>query len=74
MIKQLGSFTFVPLPPVCYAPPVSEHVPLHSKSLCKNMARASGGANNMRPLRWGAQTEKIQQLITAYFKLRVAMV
>ena len=24
-------------------PPVTEHVPLHSKSLCKNMARASGG-------------------------------
>ena len=23
------------------------------------MARASGGANNMRPLSWGAQTEKI---------------
>ena len=56
-------------PPVCYAPPryvmrppVTEHVPLNSKSLFKNMARASGGANNMRPLSWGgggAQTEKI---------------
>ena len=34
-------------------PPVTEHVPLKSKSLCKNMARASGGANNMRPLSWG---------------------
>ena len=27
------------------------------------MTRTSGGANNMRPLRWGgAQTEKIQKL------------
>ena len=44
-------------PPLCYAPPDTEHVPLHSKSLCKNMARASGGggggANNMRSLSWG---------------------
>ena len=24
-------------------PPVTEHVSLHSKSLCKNIARASGG-------------------------------
>ena len=24
------------------------------------MARAPGGANNMRPLSWGVQTEKIQ--------------
>ena len=38
---QVGSFPFVP--PVRYAPPVTEHVPLHSKSLCKNMARAFGG-------------------------------
>ena len=33
-------------------PPVAKHVPLHSKSLCKYIARASG-ANNMRPLSWG---------------------
>ena len=32
-----------PPPPVRYAPPVTEHVPLHSNFLCKNMARASGG-------------------------------
>ena len=25
----------------------------NSKSLCKNMARASGGANNMHSLSWG---------------------
>ena len=31
-------------PPVRYAPPpVTDHVPLHSKLLCKNIARASGG-------------------------------
>ena len=30
-------------PPVCYAPPtpVTKYVSLHSKSLCKDMARAS---------------------------------
>ena len=44
-------------------PSVSEQMPLHSKSSCKNMARASGGgggANNMHPLSWGTQTEKIR--------------
>ena len=47
-------------PPVRYAPPVLEHVPLHGKSLCKDLERASVGANNMRPLSWGgAQTENI---------------
>ena len=33
-------------------PQVSEHVPL-SKLLCKNTARAFGGANNMHPLSGG---------------------
>ena len=47
----MGSFPFVP--PVRYAPPVTEHVPLHSKSVGKDMERASGGANNMHPLSWG---------------------
>ena len=48
-------------PPVRYARPVTEHVSLRVKSLCKNMARASGGgANIVRPLSSrGAQTEKI---------------
>ena len=50
-----GSFLFVP--PVQYAPP---QVPLNSKSLCKNMARALGGANNMHPLSGWPQTEKIR--------------
>ena len=40
-------------PPVRYAPPVTEHMPLHSKLSCKNKACASGSANNMRPLSWG---------------------
>ena len=60
--------TTPPPPPPQYVmrPPVTEHVSLHSKSLCKNIARASGGgggggANNMRPLSWGAQTEKIRK-------------
>ena len=39
--------------PVCYVPLVTQHVPLHCVSLCKNMARASRGANNMHPLSWG---------------------
>ena len=38
---------------VMRAPPVTVHVPLHTKSLCKNMACASGGANIMHPLRGG---------------------
>ena len=50
----------MPPPQVGYAPPVTEHVPLHCKSSCKTIARASGGANNMRPLSWVAQTEKIR--------------
>ena len=62
--ENFGSFPFVPPPPppqYVMLPPVTEHVSLHSKSLCKNIARASGGvANNMHPLSWGAQTEKIQ--------------
>ena len=56
-IALVGSFPFVSSPPppgpVRYAPSVTEHVPLHSKSLYKNMARAAGGAvgaNNMHPL------------------------
>ena len=32
-----------PPPPYIMRPQVTEHVPLHSKSLCKNMARVSGG-------------------------------
>ena len=33
-------------------PQVTENGPLHSKCLCKNMASASGGANNMHPISW----------------------
>ena len=40
--KIFGSFPFVP-PQYVMLLPVTEHVSLHSKSLCKNIARASGG-------------------------------
>ena len=46
---MLDFFPFVP--PVHFAPPVTQHVPLLSKYLCKNMAHES--ANNMHPLSWG---------------------
>ena len=37
-------FRLCPPFPVRYAPhPITEHVPLHGKLLCKNMARAFGG-------------------------------
>ena len=55
-ILFMGSLPFVP--PVRYARPVTEHVPLHSKSLCKNMERGSGGANN-KILSWGGHLETI---------------
>ena len=62
--KRFGSFLFVP--PVRYAPPVTEHVPLHSNTLCNYIACA----NNMHPLSGGgggglAQTEKIQRFISS---------
>ena len=77
-VIEIGSFPFVPQPPhpppphpptlVLYAPPDTENVPLHSKLLCKNMARASGGggggggvANNMHPLSWGGGPYKLNQ-------------
>ena len=49
------------MPPIRCAP-VTEHMPYHSKPLCKKMACASGVwcTNNMHPLSWGAPTEKIQ--------------
>ena len=39
-------------------PPVTERVPLHSKSPCLKMARAFGGANNLQALNWGFTNEK----------------
>ena len=53
---------FDPTPPSLYfilpppPPPFTEHMPLHSKSLFKNMARAYWGTNNMRPLSLGGGT------------------
>ena len=52
LLFDFGFFPFVP-PQFVMLPSVTEHVPLHAKSLCKNIARASGGANNMHPLSWG---------------------
>ena len=39
-------------------PPIIVHVSLHGKSLCKIIARVSGGANNMNPLSWGGTNGK----------------
>ena len=61
-IEAVDRISFVPPPPVRYAPPVTEHVPLHGISSCKNMARASGGGGMgcKTKRRGGAQTEKIR--------------
>ena len=45
-IKNKQGIFSVYAPQYVMRPPFIEHVPLHSKSLRKNMARASGGANN----------------------------
>ena len=39
--------------PVRHAPPVTEHVKLQSKQLCKKWHVRLGVANNMHPLTWG---------------------
>ena len=49
----LDLFRLCPPPPVRYAPPVTEHVPLHSKSLCKNMACASERCKYYAPAKLG---------------------
>ena len=36
------------------------------------MARASGGANKMRPLSWGPQTEKIPKKLLRCYPKRVS--
>ena len=53
-------FRLCPLPQYVMQPPVTERVPLHKKSLSKNIGHAPGDANNMHPLTWGgwAKTEK----------------
>ena len=54
MKQQKDLFRLCPPPPVRYAPPsYRARMSLHSSSLCKNIARASGVANNMHPLSWG---------------------
>ena len=57
LCKKNDLFRLCP-PQYVMRPPVTEHVPLHSKSLCINMARASGCAINMRPLSWGCTNRK----------------
>ena len=43
IIECSDLFRVCPPPQSTVCAPVTEHVPLHSKSLCKNIARASGG-------------------------------
>ena len=56
---QKSSESF-PSPQYVLHSPSTAHVSLHSKSLCKKEARASGVADNLHPLREVAQTENIQ--------------
>ena len=43
LVENWDLFRAPPPPPrVRYAPPVTQHVSLHCKSICKNKARASG--------------------------------
>ena len=43
-LTNMGSFPFVPPPQYTrYATPITEHVSLHGKLICKKGARASGG-------------------------------
>ena len=55
---NLNSVCATPPPQYFMLPPVTEHVSLLGKSLRRNMARASGGANNTHPLScvWGRGT------------------
>ena len=62
LLFDFGFFPFVP-PQFVMLPSVTEHVPLHAKSLCKNIARASGCANNMHPLSWGGGTNGKDQFL-----------
>ena len=59
----VGPFPYVP--PARYALPVTDRVPVHNKSLNKNMARASGGAKKYALTKLGAQTEKIQIVMSS---------
>ena len=45
-------------------PQVTDHVSLHSKSLSKIIARASGGANNMHPISRGGTNGKDPIILT----------
>ena len=47
-VLDLSYFVPPPSPKYVMRPPVTEHVPLRSKSVSINQARASGGANIKR--------------------------
>ena len=72
LLSVFRSFPFVP--PVRYAAlALKESVPLHSKSLCKNTARASGCANN-EPIKLGGgglKTEKIPFFYLALYCINI---
>ena len=56
-------FCLRPFPPVGYERPLTERMTLHSNSLCKNLARASGGAINMYILCWAQKRKRWRQAI-----------
>ena len=54
LFLEIGNFCLPPPPRKnIYATPMTEHVALQNKLLCKNMTRANGDAKEMRPLSWG---------------------
>ena len=55
--KEIRSFLFMP-PQYVMRAPVTKHVPLHNKSICKKLHVLLGGANNMCPLSWGGTNGK----------------
>ena len=69
-LTTLGSFPFVP-PQYVMRPPVTEHVPLHSKSLCINICTCIWGCKQYVPGGGGggAQTEKISTLVVGQHSL-----
>ena len=48
--------------------PITDHVSLHGKSLCKNMAGASWGPNKMHPICWGYTNGNNPDIFTPYLK------
>ena len=63
MSNKIGIF-FCALPSVRHALSVTEHAPIHSKSLYKNMERCRRGANNVHPLGWARSNGKDPKFVT----------